>query len=36
MGEKRAYRILLRNPEGRRQLGGKRFRWVDVIKMVLT
>jgi hypothetical protein len=36
MGERRnAYRILVRNPEGRRPLGRPRLRWVDNIKMNL-
>jgi hypothetical protein len=36
MGEKRnAYRILMGNPEGKRQLGRPRRRWVDNIKMYL-
>jgi hypothetical protein len=36
MGEKRnAYRILVGKPEGRRQLGRPRRRWVDNIKMDL-
>jgi hypothetical protein len=31
MGEKRnAYRLLVRNPEGRRPLGRPRRRWVDI------
>jgi hypothetical protein len=35
-GEKRtAYRILVRNPEGKRPLGRPRHRWVDNIKMDL-
>jgi hypothetical protein len=34
MGEKRnAYRILVRNPEGKRAVGRPRRRWVDNIKM---
>jgi hypothetical protein len=34
MGEKRnAYRILVGMPEGKRQLGRPRRRWVDNIKM---
>jgi hypothetical protein len=34
MGEKRnTYRILVRNPEGKRPLGRPRRRWVDNIKM---
>jgi hypothetical protein len=37
MGEKRnTYRILVGNPEGNRQLGRPRRRWVDNIKMDLT
>jgi hypothetical protein len=36
MGEKRnAYRILAGKPEGKRQLGRPRRRWVDTIKMDL-
>jgi hypothetical protein len=36
MGEKRkAYRILTRNPEGKRPLGRPRRRWVVNIKMAL-
>jgi hypothetical protein len=36
MREKRnAYRILVGNPEGKRQLGRRRRRWVDNIKMVI-
>jgi hypothetical protein len=36
MGEKRnAYRILVGKPEGRRQLGRPRRRWVDNIKIDL-
>jgi hypothetical protein len=36
MGEKRnAYRILVGNPEGKRQLGKPRHRWVDNIKIDL-
>jgi hypothetical protein len=36
MGERRnAYRILVRNPEGRRPLGRPRHRWMDNIKMDL-
>jgi hypothetical protein len=36
MGEKRnAYRILMAKPEGKRQLGRPRRRWVDNIKMDL-
>jgi hypothetical protein len=35
-GKKRnAYRILMRNPEGKRPLGRPRRRWVDNIKMDL-
>jgi hypothetical protein len=35
-GEKRnAYRLLVRNPEGKRPLGRPRRRWVDNIKMDL-
>jgi hypothetical protein len=37
MGEKRnAYRLLVRNPEGKRPLGRPRHRWVDNIKMDLV
>jgi hypothetical protein len=36
MEEKRnAYRILIENPEGKRQLGRRTSRWVDNIKMDL-
>jgi hypothetical protein len=36
-GAKRnAYRILNRNPEGKRSVGRPRLRWVDNIKMELT
>jgi hypothetical protein len=36
MGETRnAYRILVGKPEGKRQLGRSRHRWVDSIKMDL-
>jgi hypothetical protein len=36
MGEKRnAYALLVRKPEGKRQLGRPRRRWVDNIKMDL-
>jgi hypothetical protein len=36
MGEKRnMYRLLLAKPEGRRQLGIPRCRWVDNIKLDL-
>jgi hypothetical protein len=36
MGEKRnAYRILMGKPDGKRQLGRPRRRWVDNIKMDL-
>jgi len=35
-GEERGvYRILLRKPEGKRQLGRSRRRWVDNIRMDL-
>jgi hypothetical protein len=35
-GEKRnAYSLFLRNPDGKRQLGKTRRRWVDNIRMVL-
>jgi hypothetical protein len=37
MGERRnAYRILVGKPDGRRQLGRPRRRWVDNIKMDLS
>jgi hypothetical protein len=33
MGEKRCvYRILVGRPEGKRPLGGPRYRWEDYIK----
>jgi hypothetical protein len=35
MGEKIAYRILVRKPEGKRPLGRPRRRWMDNIKMDL-
>jgi hypothetical protein len=36
MGQKRnAYRILVGKPEGKRQLGKRRCRWVNNIKMDL-
>jgi hypothetical protein len=36
MGEKRnAYRILVGNPEGKRQMGRPRRSWVDNIRMDL-
>jgi hypothetical protein len=36
LGEKRkAYRLLVENPEGKRQLGRPRRRWVDNIRMDL-
>jgi hypothetical protein len=36
MGKKRnAYRLLVGKPEGKRQLGRPRCRWVDNIKMDL-
>jgi hypothetical protein len=36
MGEKRkAYRLLLRNPEGKRSLGRPRHRWVNNISIDL-
>jgi hypothetical protein len=36
MGEKRkAYRLLMRKPEGKRPLGRPRHRWVDNIRMDL-
>jgi hypothetical protein len=34
-GEKNAYRLLVRKPEGRRLLGRPRRRWVDYIEMDL-
>jgi hypothetical protein len=34
--KRNAYRILVRNPEGRRPLGRPRRRWVDNVKMDLT
>jgi transposase len=34
-GEKNAYRILVKNPEGKRPLGRPRRRWVYNIKMGL-
>jgi hypothetical protein len=33
--EKNAYRLLVEEPEGRRQLGRPRRRWVDNIEMDL-
>jgi hypothetical protein len=37
MGEKRnAYRLLVGKPEGRRPVGGPRYRWVDNIEMDLV
>jgi hypothetical protein len=35
MGKMNAYKILMRKPEGKRQLGRPRRRWVDNIKMGL-
>jgi hypothetical protein len=36
MGEERnAYRLLVGKPEGKRQLGRPRFRWVNNIRMDL-
>jgi hypothetical protein len=36
MGEKRnAYRLLVGKPEGKRQLGRRRRRWVDNVRMDL-
>jgi len=35
MGEERDYRVLVRKPEERRQLGRPRHRWVDNIRMDL-
>jgi hypothetical protein len=34
-GEKNAYRILVRKPEGKRPLGRRRRRWEDNIRMDL-
>jgi hypothetical protein len=34
-GRRKAYRILVGNPEGKRPLGRPRRRWVDNIKMDL-
>jgi hypothetical protein len=35
-GEKRnVYRLLVGKPEGKRPLGGPRYRWIDNIKMNL-
>jgi len=34
-GKERLYRVLVRKPEGKRQLGRPRRRWEDNIKMVL-
>jgi hypothetical protein len=37
MGEKRkAYRLLIRKPEGKRTLGRQRYRWVGNTKMDLV
>jgi hypothetical protein len=37
MGEKRnVYRLLVGKPEGKRQLGRPRYRWIDNIKMDLS
>jgi hypothetical protein len=37
MGEKKtAYRLLVTKPEGKRQLGRQRCRWVDNIKIDLA
>jgi hypothetical protein len=37
MGEKRkAYRLLVGNPEGKRRLGRARLRWLDNIRMDLV
>jgi hypothetical protein len=37
VGEKRnVCRLLVRKPEGKRPLGGRRYRWVDNIKMGLV
>ena len=33
--ERRAYRVLVRKPEGKRPLGRPRRRWVDNIRMDL-
>jgi len=35
MGEDRGYRVLVGKPEGRRPLGRRRRRWVDIIRMDL-
>jgi hypothetical protein len=36
MGAKRnAYRILVAKPEGKRQLGRTRHRWVKILKWIL-
>jgi hypothetical protein len=35
MGERGAYRMLVRKPEGKRPLGRPRRRWVDKVKMDL-
>jgi hypothetical protein len=36
MSEKmNAYRILMGNPEGKRPLGGPRYRWVDNVRIDL-
>ena len=35
MGEEMAYRVLVGKPEGKRQLGRPRRRWVDNIRMDL-
>jgi len=32
-GDRRAYRLLVRTPESKRQLGRPRMRWEDNIKM---
>jgi hypothetical protein len=37
MGEsRRAHRVLVGKPEGRKQLGRRRYRWEDSIKMNLN
>jgi hypothetical protein len=36
MGEKNAYRVLVRKPEGKRPLGRPRRRWENNIKIDLT
>jgi hypothetical protein len=34
-GKKNVYRLLVGKPEGKRQLGRPRLRWIDNIKMYL-